>query len=62
MPLANFGGESFGPITLTDALTNSVNTVFAQVGEEIGERHDVRVHAALRLLRRTRSSTTPTTR
>ena len=36
VPLANFGGQSFGPITLTDALTNSVNTVFAQVGEEVG--------------------------
>ena len=28
--------ESFGPISLTDALTNSVNTVFAQVGERVG--------------------------
>jgi peptidoglycan glycosyltransferase len=36
VPLANDGGESFGPITLTDALTNSVNTVFAQVGESLG--------------------------
>ena len=27
---------SFGPISFTDALTNSVNTVFAQVGERIG--------------------------
>jgi peptidoglycan glycosyltransferase len=35
-PLANFGGQSFGPITFTDALTNSVNTVFAQVGEDVG--------------------------
>jgi peptidoglycan glycosyltransferase len=35
-PLANAGGENFGPITLTDALTNSVNTVFAQVGERVG--------------------------
>jgi peptidoglycan glycosyltransferase len=37
-PLANAGGEQFGPITLTDALTNSVNTVWAQVGERIGRR------------------------
>ena len=37
-PLANAGGENFGPITLTDALTNSVNTVWAQVGERIGRR------------------------
>jgi len=36
VPLANAGGENFGPITLTDALTNSVNTVFAQVGERVG--------------------------
>jgi peptidoglycan glycosyltransferase len=36
VPLANDGGESFGPITLTDALTHSVNTVFAQVGETVG--------------------------
>ena len=35
-PLENSGGESFGPISLTDALTNSVNTVFAQVGERVG--------------------------
>jgi penicillin-binding protein A len=36
VPLANAGGASFGPISFTDALTNSVNTVFAQVGENIG--------------------------
>jgi penicillin-binding protein A len=36
VPLANAGGQSFGPIPLTDALTNSVNTVFAEVGENIG--------------------------
>ena len=36
MPLANSGGQSFGPISLTDALTNSVNTVWAQVGEQVG--------------------------
>jgi penicillin-binding protein A len=35
-PLENAGGESFGAISLTDALTNSVNTVFAQVGEQLG--------------------------
>jgi penicillin-binding protein A len=35
-PLENAGGESFGPISITDALTNSVNTVWAQVGERIG--------------------------
>jgi peptidoglycan glycosyltransferase len=36
VPLANSGDQSFGPIAFTDALTNSVNTVFAQVGEDIG--------------------------
>jgi peptidoglycan glycosyltransferase len=36
-PLSNFGGEQFGPITLTTALTNSVNTVFATVGESLGK-------------------------
>jgi penicillin-binding protein A len=36
VPLENAGGESFGPISFTDALTNSVNTVFAQVGERVG--------------------------
>ena len=36
VPLENFGGQDFGPTTLTDALTNSVNTVWAQVGESLG--------------------------
>jgi penicillin-binding protein A len=36
VPLENSGGQSFGAISFTDALTNSVNTVFAQVGESIG--------------------------
>ena len=34
--LENSGGQSFGPVSLTDALTNSVNTVFAQLGEQVG--------------------------
>jgi peptidoglycan glycosyltransferase len=38
VPLNNFGGESFGEIDLTFALTNSVNTVWAEVGEELGGR------------------------
>jgi len=37
VPLANFGGKDFGPITLTTALTNSVNTVWGQVAEELGK-------------------------
>jgi peptidoglycan glycosyltransferase len=36
VPLANSGGVSYGPITLTTALTNSVNTVFASLGEQVG--------------------------
>ena len=36
VPLENDGNSSWGPITLTTALTNSVNTVFAQVGEAVG--------------------------
>ena len=36
VPLANSGGESFGDIDMTTALTNSVNTYWAQVGEQLG--------------------------
>ncbi len=36
VPLENFGGQNFGPISVTDGLTNSVNTVFAQIGERVG--------------------------
>jgi peptidoglycan glycosyltransferase len=36
VPLENAGGESFGEISMTDALTNSVNTYWAQVGEQLG--------------------------
>jgi penicillin-binding protein A len=37
VPLNNDGGESFGDITLTEALTKSVNTVFGEVGEKLGK-------------------------
>jgi penicillin-binding protein A len=37
VPLNNDGGESFGDITLTEALTHSVNTVFGEVGEKVGK-------------------------
>lgn len=37
-PLSNSGNVSYGPISFTDALTNSVNTVFARVGEQLGTR------------------------
>jgi peptidoglycan glycosyltransferase len=36
VPLSNDLNQSFGPITLTKALTESVNTVFAQVAEKVG--------------------------
>lgn len=36
IPLNNFGQQSYGDITLTEALTNSVNTVWAEVGEKLG--------------------------
>ena len=35
-PLENSGGASFGDIDMTFALTNSVNTYWAQVGEQLG--------------------------
>jgi peptidoglycan glycosyltransferase len=37
VPLTNFGGQSFGSVPLTTALTKSVNTVWAQVGERLGK-------------------------
>ena len=36
VPLHNDGNQSWGPITLTKALTYSVNTVWAQVAERLG--------------------------
>jgi penicillin-binding protein A len=36
-PLQNFGGENFGNVDLTTALTHSINTVWAQVGEGLGK-------------------------
>jgi len=36
--LANFSDQQFGPITLTTALTNSVNTVWGQVAERLGRK------------------------
>jgi len=38
VPLNNFGNEDFGDIDLTEALTNSVNTVWAEVGEKLGKK------------------------
>jgi peptidoglycan glycosyltransferase len=37
VPLKNFSDAQFGAITLTTALTNSVNTVWAQVAEKLGD-------------------------
>jgi peptidoglycan glycosyltransferase len=37
VPLQNDEHESFGQITLTEALTKSVNTVWAQVAEKLGK-------------------------
>jgi penicillin-binding protein A len=36
-PLNNFGNEDFGSIDLTFALTNSVNTAWAEVAEDLGK-------------------------
>jgi peptidoglycan glycosyltransferase len=36
LPLDNSGGEDFGDIDMTTALTHSVNTYWAQVGEQLG--------------------------
>jgi peptidoglycan glycosyltransferase len=36
VPLQNAGGETFGDIDMDFALTHSVNTYFAQVGEQLG--------------------------
>jgi len=35
-PIRNFGGEKFGDNTLSTALTNSINTTFATIGDEVG--------------------------
>lgn len=37
-PLSNFADEQYGDITLTTALTNSVNTVWAQVAQQLGHK------------------------
>lgn len=35
-PIRNFGGEVFGEHTLTEALTKSINTTFARLGQVLG--------------------------
>lgn len=37
VPLRNFGGRDWGPVSLTTALTNSVNTAWAQVAVDLGK-------------------------
>ena len=51
VPLENAGGESFGDILLTEALTNSVNTVLGAGRREARQGDDVQVHGPLRLQR-----------
>jgi penicillin-binding protein A len=36
VPLANDGGQSWGPQSFTTAMTYSINTIFAQVAERVG--------------------------
>lgn len=36
VPLNNFNRQSYGRVTLTQALTNSVNTAFARIAEDLG--------------------------
>ncbi|MFI5005656.1 MAG: peptidoglycan D,D-transpeptidase FtsI family protein [Solirubrobacterales bacterium] len=38
VPLQNDNNTSYGPITLTQALAESINTVWAQVAERVGKR------------------------
>jgi peptidoglycan glycosyltransferase len=38
VPLENDGNASYGPVTLTKALTYSINTVYAQVGQNVGKQ------------------------
>ena len=59
-PLNNFGGEDYGDITLTDALTNSVNTVWAEVGVKLGRDDGCRSTWTASASGRSRRWTTPT--
>jgi peptidoglycan glycosyltransferase len=38
IPLHNDANQSWGPVSLTKALTYSINTVYAQVGEAVGKQ------------------------
>ena len=48
-PLANDFNQDWGSIPLDTALTNSVNTWFAQLGEKVGAGNAVRIHGSVRL-------------
>jgi penicillin-binding protein A len=37
VPLQNFGGQDYGQVDLTTALTHSINVVWAQVAEQLGK-------------------------
>jgi peptidoglycan glycosyltransferase len=37
VPLENFEGAQFGQVTLTEALTKSINTAWAEVGADLGD-------------------------
>ncbi len=53
VPLSNAGGADYGEVDLTRALTQSVNTVWAQVGEQVGARTMQRYMQRLGFVRRT---------
>ncbi len=50
-PIRNFGGSSFGPHTLTTALTFSINTTFAEIGDALGAERLGEMMTGLRLRR-----------
>ena len=50
--------RSFGPMDMTTALTNSINTYWAQVGEQLGAETMYDLHGSLRLQRRPGARTT----
>jgi penicillin-binding protein 1A len=44
----NFGGRSYGTVTLADALAHSINTITAGLAQEVGIDHRGRCRASLR--------------
>jgi penicillin-binding protein 1A len=43
--VANYGGQEFGTVDLTDATADSVNTVYAQLAQDVGPEEVVRMAA-----------------